>query len=429
MEIVFNTSTSEFVWVGENITWTGYDRINNQYLYTTGLGFTKLNSLKNGYETLRSISNLWKLASWSANESDPILIITEGLGLFKYWWDTAHWQYIWGNVRDGFDLYPSFSGLPGIKDQNLIWDATYMSSEHKIMAIQSLESLEHADKTVTVALTIYYFETDMLCNSCVRYEDAGGDLYLEALAGEADPGAEVIELSVGETYAGHYIRSEDALNINGRPYYVNWDNQTLLAWDVTAYSILDKSCLGTIQASHVNGTPFSADCVLEQASNNSSNPDTSLWTNPGSSRKYTITRKTGNSPSATRSPTISGTPLFVKKWMQDLEGTARAICWFRLGDNEYFSLADSANSRVYSWDPNTKEPNWTPAASFTHPHTTAASMAISPTVYSISHVQNSGWLIYNSEWTYYILEFDPITNQFNRPEVMDNARMLEPFHF
>jgi hypothetical protein len=49
-----------------------------------------------------------------------------------------------------------------------------MSSEHKILAIQSLESLEHADKTVTVAVTIYYFETDMLCNSCVRYEDAGG---------------------------------------------------------------------------------------------------------------------------------------------------------------------------------------------------------------------------------------------------------------
>ena len=171
------------------------------------------------------------------------MIITEGLGLFKYWWNSAHWQYIWGNLRDGFDLYPSFSGLPGIKDQNLIWDANFMSSQHKILAIQSLESLEHADKTVTVAVTIYYFETDMLCNSCVRYEDAGGDFYLDALLGQADPGPAVTTPLVGETYAGHYIRSEDALNINGRPYYVNWDKQSLLAWNVTHYSILCKNYL------------------------------------------------------------------------------------------------------------------------------------------------------------------------------------------
>jgi hypothetical protein len=175
-----------------------------------------------------------------------MLIITEGLGLFKYWWNNAHWQYIWGNSRDGFDLYPSFSALPGIKDQNLIWDANFMGSQHKILAIQSLESLEHADKTVTVAVTIYYFETDMLCDDCVRYEDAGGDFYLVALTGQADPAPAVVTPLVGETYAGHYIRSEDELNINGRPYYVNWDKQSLLAWDVTAYSILPKICLAAI---------------------------------------------------------------------------------------------------------------------------------------------------------------------------------------
>jgi hypothetical protein len=363
------------------------------------------------------------------------LIITEGLGLFKYWWDTAHWQYIWGNVRDGFDLYPSISGLPGIKDQNLIWDATYMSSEHKILAIQSLESLEHADKTVTVAVTIYYFETDMLCNSCVQYEDAGGDFYIDALVGQADPGPAVVTPLVGETYAGHYIRSEDALNINGRPYYVNWDKQSLLAWNVTAYSILPKSCLETIQASHVDGMNFSANCVLAQASNNSSNPDTSLWTNPGWSWKYTIARKTGNPPSVTGPPTISGTPLLVKKWTRNLEGTARAICWFRLGGNEYFSTADSAYFRVYSWDPMTKEPNWTPAASLTSPVsiTTSAyhnkTWVSSPTVYSISNVENSGWLIYRLEKVFYILEFDPTTNQFNRPAAMVDDVQNIPFSF
>jgi hypothetical protein len=357
------------------------------------------------------------------------LIITEGLGLFKYWWDNAHWQYIWGNLRDGYDLYPSFSGLPGLKDQNLIWDANYMSSQHKILAIQSLESLEHADKTVTVAVTIYYFETDMLCPECVRYEDAGGDFYLEALVGQADRDLADITPLLGETYAGNYIRSEDGLNINGRPYYVNWDKQSLLAWNMTAYSILPKSCLAMIQASHVNGTKFSAMCVVAQASNNSSNPDTSLWTDPGWSGKYTIARKTGNSPSASGPPTISGTPLLVKKWTRNLEGTSRAICWFMLGGNEYFSIADSAYFRVYSWDPITKEPNWTPAASMAHPITGTASPKIAPLVYSISNVENSGWLIYTVEWSYYIVEFDPTTNQFNRPAAMVDDVLFSRFEF
>ena len=58
MEIVFNTTTSEIVYVGDYVRWDGYDRINNQYLYTTGLGFTKINSTKSGYETLRSIPSL-----------------------------------------------------------------------------------------------------------------------------------------------------------------------------------------------------------------------------------------------------------------------------------------------------------------------------------------------------------------------------------
>lgn len=58
MEVLFNTNTSEIVLLGDYINWDGYDRINNKYVYTTGLGFTMLNNAKSGYETFRSIPNL-----------------------------------------------------------------------------------------------------------------------------------------------------------------------------------------------------------------------------------------------------------------------------------------------------------------------------------------------------------------------------------
>jgi hypothetical protein len=130
----------------------------------------------------------------------------------------------------------------------MIWDANFVRNKYRILALQSLESTEFADKLTTVQLTFYYFNTDGLHvnDEVVQYKDAGGSFYMESLPGGAAAGPSVVTPLVGETYSGHYQRAEDKANLNGRPYYVNWLKKAFLAWNSDKYSILKKSCLASI---------------------------------------------------------------------------------------------------------------------------------------------------------------------------------------
>jgi hypothetical protein len=103
MEIIVDTDYLDIIWNNSNIFWDSSDTGSQSYLYCSGIGFAGLNSTKDDFGPIIEVPNLMKVQSWSASDLDPVLILTEGFGLYKYYPGADHWQFIWGNVRDGHE--------------------------------------------------------------------------------------------------------------------------------------------------------------------------------------------------------------------------------------------------------------------------------------------------------------------------------------
>ena len=290
-----------------------------------------------------------------------------------------------------------------------------MGAKDKIMAVQSQESDEYADRDTAVQVHLYSFEfITGGCESCQLYEDAGGSFYLKPVIGGADSGPAVVTPLVGETYVGYYLRDEEQGVINGRPYYINFIKKSILVWDLDKYSLSHMSCRDTMVAAGTGNVSVS--CLLASSTNSPATPDTSTWGNPGWSFSYSIERKTGNVGPVTESSFLQ-----MKEWSQPFSGNVRAIFYFNSGGDEFITMADSKWFYVFKWIPTTREIEGyksNPYALTAHPHTNLTDD--NPAVYHIFGPAGSDYLIYTTSASFYIFGFDKLNKTFIRPTLMDS---------